>query len=507
MTQISTEPESIEPQPEDAKTVARLAVRNSLWVTIGSYANQVLGFVAILVLTRLLNPDIFGFFSLGTFWFSLLNIRTKVGVNYAAIQQRDLNGKLLGTYFVLDALAAVSGFVLSLIAALVFPLLGYGPQVSLALVALMTADSITAATGPLAIALEKEMQLSRVSFATVLGSLLGYGAALGLALGGAGLWSLLIINFLTAIVGMASSYIIVRMRMPLTLTMRWQFDQSLAKRLISQGLVTGLSLTALGTIVNQFDNFLVGTFVSPTTLGYYDRAYRIAHWPNLLLTVTMSRIAFLTFSKVREDVRRLTHAVRLAIWAVTTFGIPIVLILLFGATDIVNILYGPRWAESAHFLRYLTVYSVTWPVVSITLWLAIAQSKSRITIGLTLSQAIVIIIVATPLTLAFGATGTVIGVVITMFSAFIVANVIIFREVPLSPGEVYLAPFIAGLVALAATGGLYALMASQPIASFVRLAAIAFVSSAVFWLVLLILRPTESVERVKFLASRFRKNP
>ncbi|MCL4504757.1 MAG: oligosaccharide flippase family protein [Chloroflexi bacterium] len=506
MTQISTEPESIEPQPEDAKTVARLAVRNSLWVTIGSYANQVLGFVAILVLTRLLNPDIFGFFSLGTFWFSLLNIRTKVGVNYAAIQQRELDGRLLGTFFTLDALTAGAGFLLSLIAALVFPLLGYAPQVSLALVALMTADSITSATGPLAMALEKEMQLSRVSFASVLGSLLGYGAALGLALGGAGLWSLLAINFLTAIVGMASSYIIVRRRMPLTLTMHWQFDRTLAKRLISQGLATGLSLTALGTIVNQFDNFLVGTFVSPTTLGYYDRAYRIAHWPNLLLTVTMSRIAFLTFSKVRDDMRRLTHAVRLAIWAVTTFGIPIVLILLFGATDIVSILYGSRWAESAHFLRYLTIYSVTWPVVSIAVWLSISEGKSRITVGLTLSQAVIIVLAATPLTLAFGATGTVIGVVITMISSFIAANIVIFREVPLSLREVYLAPFIAGIVALATNGVFNALTAALSIEPLVRLTTIAIISAGVFWLVLFIIRPTESIERVKFLASRFRKN-
>jgi O-antigen/teichoic acid export membrane protein len=415
-----------------------------------------------------------------------------------------LNGKLMGTYFVLDTAAALAGVVLSLVAAFLFPHLGYSPQVSLAVVALMAADSMSALTGPWAVALEKEMQLSRLSLVSIVGTILGYGAALGLALSGVGLWSLLIINFVTTAIGMLGTYIVCRARMPSTLGMRWGFDATLARQLVSQGIVTGLSLTALSSIVTQYDNFLIGTFVDATTLGYYDRAYRIAHWPNLLLTVTMSRIAFLTFSKVKDDLPRLTHAVRIALWAVTTFGIPITLMLAFGASDIVQILYGGRWAESAYFLRFLTVYSFIWPAVSVGLWLAIALGKSRVTAGMTVAQALLIVVAATPLTLAFGANGTVAGVLITMVASFIIANVVIFRHVPLTVREVYGAPLVATIAAVIVALLFTAVPFWHQISPLLRLIALLGPTCVVFWLTLYLLNPRETKQRVKFLVSRFR---
>ena len=215
-----------------------------------------------------------------------------------------------------------------------------------------------------------------------------------------------------------------------------------------EGLPTGMSLTALGSIVTQFDNFLIGTFVDATTLGYYDRAYRIAHWPNILLTTIITRIAFLTFAKVRDDPPRLTQAVRLSLWILLTLGIPIALILFFGATDVVTILYTDRYAESAYFLPFLTIYSLVWPFVSLGFWLSAALGHSQQTIFLMGSQALTLMILATPLTLGLGAFGTVAGVMATMLVAFALAMRYVFKQVPLSLRDVFGAHFAAAVVAV-----------------------------------------------------------
>ena len=72
----------------------------------------------------------------------------------------------------------------------------------------------------------------------------------------------------------------------------------------------------------------------------------------------VGRVGFLTYSKVQNDLPRQTHAVRLSVWVLSTLGIPITLLLVFGAPDIVYLLYGPTWSESAVYLRFLAIYSL-----------------------------------------------------------------------------------------------------------------------------------------------------
>src|SRR5450759_3143194 len=111
----STVPDTI----MSGSTLARIAVRSTVWVGLGSYATQIIGFVATIAMTRILSPEVFGFFSLATFWFTLLNLRTKSGINYASIRQPENSGDLLGTYLALDAASALLSLILSIVAGLI----------------------------------------------------------------------------------------------------------------------------------------------------------------------------------------------------------------------------------------------------------------------------------------------------------------------------------------------------------------------------------------------------
>ena len=182
--------------------------------------------------------------------------------------------------------------------------------------------------------------------------------------------------------GVVGSFAIVRRDYPAIFRWRWQLDRALATGLLRDGIATGMAMALLGVIAAQFDNFLVGTYVSRAELGYYDRAYRLAAWPNVLLTVAISRIAFLTIAKVKEDPERLAHTVRMSFWVAPPFGIPLALALSFAASDVVVVLYGDRWAPSAAFLRLLALASIGTAFMSISFWLAAALGGHRITIGL-----------------------------------------------------------------------------------------------------------------------------
>lgn len=482
-----------------SRTIARIAVRSTVWVSLGTYLNQLIGFVATLIMTRLLAPEVFGFFSMATFWSTLLNLRAKSGLSYAAIRQPTTDGDLAGTYLALDAATTTGSLALSLIAAAILLQLGYVSQVVLGVIILTTADSITVIIGPLSMVLEKELQISRLTLVSLLAAIIAYSVAIYLAVTGAGIWSLLAINCITSLVSLGGVYWVCKHRWPQALTWKWRFNRALAMQLLRQGLPTGLSLTALGSIVLQFDNFLIGTFVGYTTLGFYDRAYRIAHWPNLLLTMIVSRIGFLTFAKVQNDPPRLTHAVRLSLWVLTTLGIPIAIMLLFGASDIVYILYTNKWSESAFFLRFLIIFSLTWPFVSVGFWLSVARGHSRTTALLTATQAAAIVLFATPLTLAWGVMGTILGVALTMALSFALSCYYVFRQVPLSFIGTFGPPFVAACASAGLLLGANQLPVWAQLVPLVRLFATGLIGPGAFILVLFALRPKEMIERLRYV--------
>ncbi len=498
------------PSSNQHSTLGRIAVRVTVWTSLGTYLIQGIGFVATLVMTRLLDPSVFGTFSLATFWFTLLNLRPKAGISYSAIRQLESNGTLLGTYWGVDALLAVGSLILSIVTGLILlwlnmilPSLNYTPLMVIGLVVLMLTDGLSVIVSPLSMILEKEMQLSRLTLVALAAAVIAYTVAIGLALSGAGLGALLAVNIITTFISIVGVWVVCRRRWPQAFRWRWHFDRQLARRLVQGGLPTGLSLTALGSIVTQFDNFLIGTFVGVTTLGYYDRAYRIASWPNILLTTIVSRVGFLTFTKVRDDQARLTHAVRLSFWVLLTLGIPIALVLFFGADEVVKILYTNKYSESAYFLRFLTLYSLVWPFVSLGFWLAVSLGNHRRTVVMTAAQAAALMLLGTPLTLQFGANGTLLAVAITMVLAFSLSCQYIFHQVPLSVWSVFGAHAGALVAAIIVLSAILQLPAWNTLPPFVRVMLIGLLGDGTFMLVLFILRPAETRERIRYVRNTF----
>src|SRR5207253_2491449 len=124
--------------------LAQVIVRNTVWTSLGTYANILIGFGSNLVLTRLLPTAVFGYFAMGNFWTAQLGLRGKAGLSYAAIQQTTLDGDLLGTYLGLDLVLAGASLLLSSVAAAVLAGLGYPPEVVLCVIALMAAECLPA---------------------------------------------------------------------------------------------------------------------------------------------------------------------------------------------------------------------------------------------------------------------------------------------------------------------------------------------------------------------------
>lgn len=441
-----------EPNPTaEAAPLASRAARGGLWVALSSYFNIAFGFLANLALTRILAPEHFGIFALAQFFFSLLNLRPKLGLNQALGQRRETTGELIGTHLTLDVIGGLATLLLAALAAPLLRALGYSRDVTwvvLALAAVGVSDSLM---GTAWVLLDRDLRFGRTGLVCSLAFPVSYLPGFWLALRGAGYWSLVAQNATYAVLLLVGMWWSTRQHLPHILRLKWRFDGQVARELLRFGALVGL-VTLAGLLLTQFDNFLVGTFVGVTVLGYYDRAYRIAQWPSLLLTTLSNRTAFYTYARLQDDSARLHKALTMTLWLTITLALPLALAIFVAAPDLVSVLYGERWLPTVVFLRFLVAYSLLRPLLDIatSLFVAIGRpQQSSLIVG---AEAATLIVVATPLTLSRGAVGTCIGVGLAFAVGLLLAYRQVRRRVALSIRDTFAPPAVSAALTVLVYG-------------------------------------------------------
>lgn len=407
--------------------IAQRAVRGTAVILASSYANMAMGIVYGIIMARLLEPDHFGLVALALFFFSVFDLRGKLGLDYAFIHRQSTTDELVATHWALQTGASILTLLLLIVASSFLPQLIYTPDTATLIVPVIIAISsamiIEAAGSTARAALEKELNFTQSTF-IISGSLfISYLAAIGLAAKGYTYWALVGQIAVNAVFSSAGFWWIYG-RLSRRPSIRFSFNRDMAIWMLRFGLT--LTLGAIATVVLlQFDNFLVGTFVNVTVAGFYVQAYKVAQWPTGLVTHVIARASLPTYAKLQDDPVRLGKAFEMSLWLILTIASPIALAIFVSAPDFLRLLWGDKFLPSAPLLRFLIAYSILRPLLDDTgaLFTAIGQPK-RVSKVLVI-QAIGLVVTATPLTLILGATGTALGVGI----AFLIGIAITYRFV------------------------------------------------------------------------------
>ncbi|MBI5877730.1 MAG: oligosaccharide flippase family protein [Chloroflexi bacterium] len=413
-----------------------------MFVLLSSYLNLAVGFVVTILLTRQLSPEAFGIVSLGTFFLGLLDVRSKFGFEHAFTQRQPTTPEAIDTYLGLQLGFGLATVLVALVAWLPLGWLGYAVEVREALLILAALALVDAAGAVPRVALEKELNFRATSVVVSVALLVSNVVAVIMAFTGFGYWSLLAQVGVNAFVGAVGYWRVAGLRA------RPRVNRDIAVWMLRFGGVMAVGSVAT-LILLQYDNFLVGTFAGVATLGFYERAYKVAQWPTGLVTHVVSRSAFPTYAKLQDDRPRLSKAFNLTLWLITTLSLPVAIALFVSAPDFIELIFGGAWLPSALFLRVLIGYSLLRPLLDDTGALFTALGKphlSSLTVG---AQAVALILFATPLTLIYGAVGTAIGVGIAFVVGVIVAYRNVARQVDLAFGDTFLRPALAAAAALA----------------------------------------------------------
>lgn len=414
-------------QEQEETPLAYRAVRGGLWVAASSYWTIGFGFVANIVLTRMLSPEAFGAFALAMFFVQLYRIQPWLGLSKAYAQYKGPLGQALGTYFVLESVAACGSVLIALLAQVLLPHLGYTEtiaRISLVLLFAALMESFVSVGNTL---LDKELRFKQSSWVNGIAFPLSYLPAFWLAHHQAGFWSLIAQNATYNLLTMIGVWAVVYRQLPDTRKSRWQFDMSLARQFLKFGLTLGIA-NFVSMLITRVDSFLIGTFSGETELGFYNRAYRMAEWPALLFYNLMNRAAFFTYARLQDDKPRLRKTVTMITWLIANIALPVVLMLFITAPDLVAVLYGEQWMRSVPFLRVLLVAAIIRPLWSSASTFFTAVGRPALTVKYSVLQLVLLALLGGTLTWRLGAMGTCIAISITLIVNVILAYRVIISE-------------------------------------------------------------------------------
>lgn len=300
--------------------------------------------------------------------------------------------------------------------------------------------------------LQREMRLRALAMAEVAGMLLGYlPIGIGCALGGLGVWSLVLAHLGQALV---KSVVLVASR-PHERALWPQWSPTRDLLTFSGGfLVAGLCSVA----ATEGDNFVVGRWMSAAALGIYGRAYRLMAMPAMFLGEVVDRVVFPLLSRVQHDRPALRLAYGRGVSLVTAIMAPAAAVSIVLAPEIVRVVLGPNWDEVVRPFQVLmtglvfrTGYKISDMLARATGTVYARAWRQAIFAALMFAGAL--------LGSGFGVTGVAVGILVALAGNYLMMAELSLRTTGLGWGR-FAALHVRGLLSGAAVGALVLLAAS-----------------------------------------------
>ena len=341
-----------------AATVASVSLRRATgrgtaWAFIGYLAHYGVTFVFTVITARLLSPEVFGIMGLAVVVIAVGTLLADSGTQAALVHREDDDDLdvAVNTALISTPLAGLGAAALGIAAA---PLLAwfYGESQVFAVAALLSGVLFVRSFGLVPDALlQRRLQFKwRRAVVDPLAAFVGGATATILALAGAGVWSLVAMWYANTLTVVLGSWFLVRYRPRLRLA-----SFAMWRQLAHYGRnILGAHTVQLA--FGYLDTLTVGRTLSPTFVGWYGAATRLAILPAQATTYVAGAALFPAFTRMRDDVPRLRAAFLEAIRYIALLAFPLFAILAVISEPFVVVLFGEQWRPTGPVLAVMMLW-------------------------------------------------------------------------------------------------------------------------------------------------------
>lgn len=343
------------------QSIARQAVRGSIYSLIASGITLVLGLTRSILLARLLLPEYFGVVALALVFLNLAGQLRSIGLDIALIHRQEVDQNFLRTYFSLHVGLDLAGAGLLLAA---MPLLQrmypQTPHFKGVLGLLVVAFILSNFSAVQETLLRKKLDFKSLAMTDVAASLTMTLAAPLLAWRGFGLWALVAEQLSSAFARLVLTWGPFR---------QWRagfgWDRSALKWLWGYGKSTW-SASNLSFYLDRFDDFWVGTALGSVMLGYYSKAYEFAQYPTRLIAAQLIGVFTPVFARLQQNREALSRSFYRSSHVILRTGSLAAGLLVLVLPEFIHYVIGDKWLPMMWTFRLMAAYAVFNPLVILT---------------------------------------------------------------------------------------------------------------------------------------------
>jgi O-antigen/teichoic acid export membrane protein len=320
--------------------------------SIAKILTMAVGVVTSAILARNLGADDYGVVGIAMIVIGFLGRFADIGMGAALVQRQKIDDRALETAQTLNLLLAIALTLCALFAA-PFTLIIFRNQAAPMVVSVLAASFLISAIGFLPSALlTREMRFGTLRVPLVTGAVVRGVVSVTCALAGWKYWSLVV----GTLVGNLTTSVLLRAFR--SVKARWEVDQTVGLELLRFGLPLCFS-SLLVFLVFNIDNFVIGSFMGTSQLGYYTVALTWATYGCTTIYETVHSVLFPRFSQIRQSRAELAKMYYRSLRAVMFIAVMANAVLFAVADGFLVTVLGkgsPRWLPSLVPLEILCVY-------------------------------------------------------------------------------------------------------------------------------------------------------
>ncbi len=320
------------------------------WIGLAQSFVSFLDFLAnVIILALWISPAEYGIAALAITLFPVLDLAVDMGLSAAVIQRDDHTEDKISTVFWLNV--AMSLVLWALLAFAIGPGLGAAhghPIIGLLLTAYgakLVWQNVYQIPKSL---MRRELRFKEIAATRAVANVLEFGAKVGSAAAGAGIWCFLI-GPMAREIGWGVGIQICHPWRP-----RFVFKLREARDWAVFGIKASMS-QMLFHLYTNVDYQVVGFYFGPTANGYYRLAYDIVLEPCRILAHIVNQVAFPAYARLKHHRKQLVDQ----FVSLTRLNLVILLgfliIVLVSLEDIIGTFWGPEWLPAAEVGRILVI--------------------------------------------------------------------------------------------------------------------------------------------------------
>lgn len=415
-----------------------------LWSAIEKYSGLVVSTLISMVLARLLTPTDFGIVAICTVLIAFLQIFCTMGIGPAVIQRKDLTQEDLDSIFTFSLIVGFFFSVLFFVSSWGIAAF-YKKEILIPICQILSINLFFASANIVPSALmAKNKRFKEIAKRTLLLLLISGPIAIVAAFYDAGVYALLISPIFTSI------GVFLYNRKFYRLSVTRHVNELSIHKILSFSIYQFL-FELENYFLRNIDKLIIGMYMSPSSLGYYEKSYRLMQLPLNQVTSVIGPVIQPIMSSLENNMKEMARVNNKIVSLVATISFPLSIFLYYAADEIILLMFGDQWSDAIPCFKIMALSGMTQMILSTSGGVMQASNAAKLLFKLGFVNAIVVVscfiiaaaIGGTILSMAWGWT---IGSVTTFFITYIWLYRKLFNTSFLSMLRVLLFPALTSVI-------------------------------------------------------------